>query len=140
MKKIIGITILSIMVLVGSSFKTGAPAPATSPVSAPVAALAPPHTLVDITNPPSCYAIKVRCPSYFGSDECIVYNPDNTSVWNMTEFYSDFAAAFVFIKWYSWSSWVEVGFASTIDDFVTVSWINGYVSSMSFGYDDIQDP
>jgi hypothetical protein len=152
MRKIISITILSILVLFGSGFKAGAPDLMPAPL--------PAYTMVDITDLDdfivyygSIYAIKVKC---FGllyedqatplSDEYIVNDPDDTSIWNMSHKYyctinSSDVLAYVYIKWTSQSSWSFLGSISTWQTgYVTSTIYNHFLSLMSFSIFDLPAP
>ena len=140
MRKIISILFVSILVFCGSSFKAGVPATAPMPL--------PNYTIVDITNIDdfieayslgSIYAIKVRMiGSYYYDNttghqcDCIVNDPDDTSIWNGdTKFWysadNDFQIL-VWIKYTSESSWQFFGSAAAAyggfaTEYVDNNWI-----------------
>jgi len=121
------------MVLFGSGFKTGAPSPLPVPV--------PPYTMIEIPDPPTCYALKVECTGSLTSNY-IVYDPDYTSIWNMDGRASCYygITAKVSVKWYSYSSWSVIGEISSGDPNVTNTCYDDFLSKMEFSYYDIPTP
>jgi len=128
MKKIISLTILFSMVLFGSSFIEATPDPIPAPL--------PPYTMIDLNDPPTCYAVKIEIT---GGSSDICYYPTSGSVWNMDDFYDAPITAYVSIKWYSSSGWSQVGQINSSDAYIRYT-SGSEISLMSFDWDDLFNP
>jgi len=129
MKAIIRIIVMCTAVLIGSSFigsSTGAlPVPE------------PDYTMIDINDPPSCYAIKIT----LSSSVAIQYSPTISSFWNMDGWYYTDFTVYVYKKQYSYSGWSYQGYISSNHNDVDLRMAgNGAVSCMSFDYEDLTLP
>jgi hypothetical protein len=152
MKKIFSITILCLVLMFGSSFKTETPAPAPATV--------PPYSMVDITdldlwahyynNDEPFYAIKVVFTGNLFSDntqghqcEDIVPYPHDTDIWNADAQYwvstVSGVIAYVYVKLHSNSSWTSVGALSTYYQSYSTSQAN-CLQTVTISYFDLQAP
>ena len=147
MKKALSVTVFTLIVLIGSSFKAVAPAPVPGQV--------PNYTMVDITSIPlwedynfDIYALKVVVTGYLYEDntqswqsEYIVNDPDNTSIWNMGYKYwcspEDWVTAWVYVKESSISQWEFLGALATFRACVTSTIYDNFLSLMSFSMFDV---
>ena len=128
------------MVLFVSSFSSGSSTPLPIPV--------PDYTMIDIYDPPTCYALKIYCtgdiywPETGSSSEYIVYSPYVSSVWNMSgKFsYSSGITAYVYVKWYSYSSWSLIGSMESDDADADITYYGDFLSRMIFYYNDLVNP
>ncbi|MEA1875803.1 MAG: hypothetical protein U9N86_02970 [Bacteroidota bacterium] len=129
MKKIISIS-LCMMVLFGSSFIGASPDPLPAP--------APNYTMIDIPDPPSCYALEVEL---VGGSSDICYDPNYSSIWNMDDFYFTNFKVVVSVKWSQYGGWYEIGEIWTNDSNVTLTYVpGGAVGKMEFSYYDLVTP
>ena len=152
MKKLMYISILAIVIILGPSYNVVAPVSTSTPV--------PPNSMVDITdldlwafyynNDQPFYAIKVVFTGKLFSDntqgyqcECIVSYPEDTDIWNADALYwvssGSPVLAYVYVKLNSNSNWIWTGSLSTYYQSYTTSQAN-CLQTLSISYFDLQAP
>jgi len=133
--------IICLIFVISSSFESGLHIPNPAPV--------PDYTMIDVSNPPECYALKVigygdmyEPDVGVTSSEYIDYDPDESSVWNMSgKFsYSYGVSASVYVKWYSYSGWSYIGSMDYDDPDADITYYGDFLSLMEFDYADLTDP
>ena len=109
----------------------------------------PNYTMIEIPDPPSCYALKVSSYGYmyyptsgWTTSEDIVYSPNYSSVWNMSGKYSDdyLTTVNVYVKWTSSSGWSYIGSRNSSSSYVTKTCYGYFLSKMEFLYDELLNP
>lgn len=129
MRRLLKIAILSIVLVV-----VGIINQAFLPPPVPI----PNYTMIDIPDPPSCYALEVEL---VGGSSYICYSPNYSSIWNMDDFYYPNFKVVVSVKWSQYGGWYEIGEIWTNDSNVTLTYAyGGAVSKMEFSYYDLVNP